>query len=325
MDYLIYFTLALFATTMLLLIAGSIGDFLVRLYYTLDNSRIKRKLSIYGYRIYYLDNKDISKDGNCLQILPFLKDLYKRESSFNAYCIRLSEERLPLNVMLNWARSVAEDLFAAPIPSVRLEQWNHYWKSKKYTRMTFFHADFPKYEEFEMGCLLGTVYLWLIVYFEKDTNDPLMLKIVQLASKNKTAIPYFSHLYNAARKLRGDDFCLPNMSDGSESFFSDDLSQNEHNKNYINSEDIYDGFEALSVDERCHARKLLNDLLANCSAWNTMCNEMKARGWFKQPVYPLGETKYMIYGDYVLEKNVENEVGNVESGGIGISKTQNDD
>ena len=39
----------------------------------------------------------------------------------------------------------------------------------------------------------------------------------------------------------------------------------------------------------------------------------------------MGETKYTIYGDYVLEKNVENEVGNVESGGIGISKSLNDE
>ncbi len=321
MDFIIYFTLALFVTTMLLLIAGSIGDFLVRLYYTIDNSRIKRKLSVYGYRIYYLDYKDISKDATCLQILPFLKDLYIKESSFNAYCVRLSEDRLPINVMLNWARSVAEDVFAAPIPSIKMDQWNHYWKSKIYTRMTFFHADFPKYEEFEMGCLWGTVYLWLTVFFEKDTDDPLMLKIVQLVSKNKTAIPYFSHLYNAARKLRGENFYLPN----NESYFTEDFSHNEHNKNYISSEDVYNGFEPLSVDERCHARKVLNDLLADCSAWKTMLNEMKARGWFKQTIYPMGETKYTIYGDYVLEKNVENEVGNVESDGIGISKSLNDE
>ncbi len=324
MDFLIYFTLALFATIMILLIGGTIGNFLVRLYYTLDNARLKRKISVYGYRCYYFGYEDMNKDGHCLQIIPILKDLYIKNSSFNVYCSRLSEERLPLNVMLNWARSVAEDLFAAPIPSVKLDQWNHYWKSKLYTRMTFFHSDFPKYEDYEMGCLWGTVYLWLAICYEKDFNDSLMQRIVQLACKEKTAVPYFYHLYNATRNFKGENYFLvsmPNMVGG-------DVDENRQYDNQfgnsISAEEIYSGFEALTVNERCNARRVLNDVLADSPAWSTIRNEMKSRGWFKETIYPMSETKMVVNGDYVLEKNVEHEVGGVEAGGTGVSINQNE-
>ena len=321
MDYIIYFTLTLFATAMILLIGGAIGDFLVKLYYTIDNARLKRKLSVYGYHCYYLDNRSMEKDDNCIKLIPILKELYIKNSRFNPYCSRLSEERLPIIVMINWARSVAEDLFTAAIPSARLDQWNHYWKSKVYTRMTILHSDFPKYEDYEMGCLWGAIYLWLVLCFEKDINDPLLQRIVQLACKEKTAVPYFYHLYNAARNINGKDFfptSMPNADNINEEWYNYQAS------NSISAEDMYNGFEPLSVSERCNARKLLNDLLADCLAWRMMRNEMKNRGWFKETIYPMTETKVTVNGDYVMNKNVENEVASVGTGGIGINKSIDD-
>jgi len=323
MDYIIYFTLALFATTLMLLIGGFIGTFFVKLYYTIDNALLKRKLSVYGYRCFYLDNSSMKKDAQCMRLIPILKELYIKDSSFNAYCSRLSEERLPIIVLINWARSVAEDLFTAPIPSVKLDQWNHYWKSKIYTRMTFWHSDFPKYEDYEMGCLWGAIYLWLVLCFDKDINDPLLQRIVKLACKEKTAVPYFYHLYNAARNINGNNFFLTSMPDVGGDIIAEE-GVNNRASNSISAEDIYNGFESLSVSERCNARKLLNDLLADCSAWSVMRNEMKNRGWFKETIYPLGETNVTVNGDYVMNKNVENEVASVGTGGIGICKSKND-
>ena len=323
MDYLIYFTLALFATCMILLIGGFIATFFMKLYYTIDNALLKRKLSVYGYRCYYLDYSSMKKDVNCMRLIPVLEELYTKGSSFNAYCSRLSEERLPIIVMVNWTRSVAEDLFTAPIPSVKLDQWNLYWKSKLYTRMTFLHSDFPKYEDYEMGCLWGSIYLWLVLCFDKDINDPLLQRIAQIACKEKTAVPYFYHLYNAARNINGNNFFLTSMLD----YGGNSIAGEEYNKqtsNSISAEDIYNGFESLSVSERCNARKLLNDLLADCSAWSVIRNEMKNRGWFKESIYPLGDTNFTVNGDYVINKNVENEVASVGTGGVGISKGIND-
>lgn len=323
MDYIIYLILSLFATTLILLIGGFIGSFFVKLFYTIDNARLKQKLSVYGYRCYYLNYSSMTKDANCMRLIPILKELYVKGSSFNAYCARLSEERLPINVMINWARSVSEDIFTAPIPSVKLDQWNLYWKSSLYTRMTFLHSDFPEYEDYEMGCLWGTIYLWLILIFEKDINDPLLQRIAQIACKEKTAVPYFGYLYNAARNIAGKDFFLTSMPDVGGFGNNEKMYCNQVN-NSICAEDIYTGFESLSVSERCNARRVLNDLLADCPAWSKMRNEMKKRGWFKETIYPLGETKYTINGDYVLEKNVGNEIKKVESGGIGVNTNQNE-
>ena len=320
MSYIIFFALALFVTAMILLIGGIVGTSLVKLYYTLDNTIIKRKLSVYGYRCYFLDNNSMKNDANCIRILPIVSELYTKNSRFNPYFHRLSEERLPLNVMFNWARSVAEDLFVSPIPSAKLDQWNYYWKSKLYTRMTILHSDFPQYEEHEMGCLWGVVYLWLAVCFEKDINDPLMKRIVQIGCKEKTAIPYFKHLYNAARNYKGEDYFLPSIQNMNGVDVTEDFLFNSQTCTCISPEDIYNGFEPLSVNERCNARKVLNDLLSDCNAWRLMRNEMKQRGWFKETIYPFAENKFVIKGDYVLEKKVEHEVANVESGGVGVNK-----
>lgn len=323
MNYIIFFTLALFATIMMLLIGGLIGNFFVKLYYSIDNALLKRELSVFGYHCFYLDNSSMKKDANCMRLIPILRELYIKDSSFNIYCSRLSEERLPIIVMINWARSVAEDLFAAPLPSVKLDQWNHFWKSKLYTRMTFWHSDFPKYEDYEMGCLWGAIYLWLVLCFDKDINDPLLQRIVQLACKEKTAVPYFYHLYNAARNINGNDFFLTSMPNVCGDIITED-GYNNPPKDSISAEDIYNGFASLSVSERCNARRLLNDLLADCSAWSVMRNEMKSRGWFKETIYPLGETNVTVNGDYVMNKNVENEVASVGTGGVGICKNMDD-
>ena len=41
-------------------------------------------------------------------------------------------------------------------------------------------------------------------------------------------------------------------------------------------------------------------------------------------LFPLGDTNFTVNGDYVINKNVENEVASVGTGGVGISKGIND-
>lgn len=295
-----------------MLIAAYVGTFFIKLYNTFDHKLLKRRLSIYGYQCFYLDYSSMENDVNCERLLPILREVYMKGSKFNEYCTRLSEERIPLNVMMNWSRSIAEDLFAAPIPSVKLDQWNHYWKSGMYKRVTFFHTDFPEYEDHEMGCLWGTVLLWLVVCFEKDINDDLLNRIVNFAYKEKPAAPYFHHFYQAAKECCGKVYYLPYT------FYEDNnINLSEDYKNHINSDDIFNGFEALSVSERCKARQILNDVLAECQAWKVMCKEMKSRGWFKESVSPIKNTsiniREYIGGDKVKEKTVIPHVENFKS------------
>lgn len=293
MDYLIYFTLALFVTTMIIFIGGYIGTFIVKLLSSISYTVLRVRLSVYGYQCFILNDRDIAKDVNCMRLKPIIQELYVKGSNFNPYCQRLSEDRLPIYVLMNWARSIAEDIFTAPIPSVKLDQWKHYWKSKLYTQISFFHTDFPAYEDHEMGCLWGAVYLWLVACFEKDINDPLLKSIMQLGCKEKIGVPYFCHFYNAARDICGEGYFLTNEKDFSEeSIFT---TQIKHD--YISSNEIYTGFQGLSVSERSQARQIFNDVLADSVAWRIMCNEMKQRGWFKENIYTNVMAENFFMGD----------------------------
>ena len=312
-SYIVFYLLALLATLLILSIPASIGSFLVKLCSSIDYAYLRRKLSVYGYQWFYTNIDSMKNDERCMQIYPILKDLYVKGSSFSAFLPRLSEERMPLNVIMNWARSVSEDLFVAPVPAAKLDQWNHYWKSRLYAKVSFFHSEFPIYEEHEMGCIWGVVFMWLIINYDKDIEDPLLKRILQLACKEKTAAPYFMHFYNAARRHIGQDYYLsyiPQMNiDDVQADTTKDCTFSEN----IKPEDIYCGFEALSVNERCNARRVLNDVLADCKAWKLMRNEMKRRGWFKENFYKAGDT--IIKGDYiegdkVKEKTIIPNVGN---------------
>ena len=309
--YILFYVLALLATVLLFFCAASVGSFFVKLTSTINYTFLRRKFSVYGYQWFYTTRESIENDEKCLRLYPILKELYVKGSSFSEYCPRLSEDRMPLNVIMNWARSVSEDLFLAPVPSVKLDQWNHYWKSKLYARVSFFHTEFPKYEEHEMGCIWGMVFLWLAANFDKDLEDPLMKRIMQLGCKEKTAVPYFIHLYNAARKITGEDYYLPSNEMGS--YDQEEMFIDKQQSKDISPEDIYNGFEFLSVNERCNARRVLNDVLSECIAWKLMCKEMKQRGWFKEPIYQAGDT--IIKGDYIAgdkvgEKSTISNVGN---------------
>jgi len=192
---------------------------------------------------------------------------------------------------------------------MKIDQWNHYWKSKAYIRMAFFHSDFPEYQENELGSLWGMVYMWLAVYFEKDLNDDLLKRIVQVACKEKLAVPYFSHFYNAVREMKAEGMylaCSPQPSDNIMQY-GNDYS--------ISAESVYNGFEALSTAERCKARQIFNDVLADSLAWKQMRQEMKRRGWFKENVYPIGVANISVSGDFisgdkVAEKTVLHDVSN---------------
>lgn len=311
LKFVVFFTLAFIVTFLLMLMAAYIGTFFIKIYNTIDHTLLKRRLSVCGYQCFYLDYNSMVNDVNSARLLPKLSEVYIKDSKFNPYCKRLSEERLPLNVVMNWSRSIAEDLFSAPIPSVKLDQWNHYWKSKMYTQMTIFHSDFPQYEDYEMGCLWGAAFLWLVICFEKDINDDLMKRMMVLACKEKPAAPYFYHFYNAARESCNEGYYLPQTPNP---YYANSMNSTEDKGNYIGREDIFNGFEALSVSERCRARQILNDVLDECHAWKSMCKEMKSRGWFKEAISPIQDTniniKEYIGGDKVNEKTVIPHVDN---------------
>lgn len=275
-----------------------------------------------GYRAYYQSNHVVEKDENYKSLYDTVCEVYNKNSLFNEYCPRLAEEHIPMYVLMNWARSISEDLFVAQVPSAKLDQWNQFLKSDMYSTISMFWDTFHIFEDNEKGCLWGAVYYCLAVRYEKDINDPLMLRIVSIGCKTKVAMPYFHHFQAAA---------LNNCEINSN--FTDFQQFNEKMKSWgkavdyvpsdaISSTEVFYGFNELSINERCRARQVFNDVLSDSPAWQSMCKEMKRRGWFKERVNP-NSINYNVEGDYVITKTVENEVNGVAEGGVGI-KIQKD-
>lgn len=296
MENILLLVCVLAVTSLLALVGSQVGMFLFRLANSTGSRIIRRKLSVYGYQRFYSNVDQLETDEQSRQLLPVLREIYERGSSFNTYLPRLLEERLPMFVVANWARSVAEDVFTAPVPTVKVDQWAHYWKSKLYLRLSFYHPDFPTYSDEEMGCLWGALYLWLAMVFDKELSDPLMRRIMQLACREKISVPYFYHFYNAVREIRGEDYFLYTST-------PQDANRQAKEKSVpsdVSAEEIFKGFEALSVAERRQARIVLNDLLAESEAWKEICNEMKRRGWFKEDVFRPMHVDMIAIGDHTV-------------------------
>ena len=272
-----------------------------------------------GYHTFYPNYQALQKDAEWMWLYQTIREVYIKNSSFSGYYQRLSEGRIPIHVLANWARSISEDLYVSHIPTEKLDQWQQYFKSEVYTRASPVFDDFPVFEENEMGCLWGAVFFCLSVHYEKDIYDPLMDRITYCGCQLKEGTPYFLHFYNAARNICGKDFYLTSNSNDDESNFPND-NHTDIIADAINSQDVFNGFEALTVNERCRARQVLNDVLSESAAWKSMCREMKRRGWFKEMINPA--TVYNVAGDYVGTKHVGYEVNGVAAGGTGITITK---
>lgn len=308
LSYITSFALTLFITYAITIVGIWMGQTIVHHGGKIVFALMERKLVIMGYRCFYANTNSVEKDIMCRQLLETLREVYNRNSNFNAYCTRISEERLPIYVFMNWTRSVAEDIFTANLPSAKIDQWNRYFKSSCYHRISLFYSDFPEYEDNEFGCLWGGVYFWLTVSFEKDMNDPIMNRVVYFGCKSKPSVPYFQHFFNQARNYCAHDYHLPEFSNHGEEMFERGMSSCNSSSDCISASEVYDGFEALSVSERCNARRVFNDVLPDSTGWSTIRNEMKKRGWFKETIYPYANVTENIYGDKVQGNKVEQKV-----------------
>lgn len=305
LTYIAFYCLALLFTCLIIGLGSLIGTSIITFISKIVYSIMEKKLFIMGYHCFYPNISSVEKDTKCQKLLQTLRAVYLKNSTLNEYCTRISEERLPVDVFMNWTRSIAEDVFTAPVPSVKLDQWNHYLKSSLYHHISFFYSDFPEYDEREFGCLWGGIYFWLIVSFEKDMRDQLVERVVHFGSKSKPGLPYFYHFYNEARVYSGNGYYISNNKETVDECFEREFRQPDSNPSFISKDDVLNGFESLSVNERCNARQVFNDVLSECVAWKKICKEMKKLGWFKEVINPYSNVTKIINGDNVEGDKVQ--------------------
>lgn len=163
--------------------------------------RVKRKLSDkFGYHCYYLKEQDIKKDEQAKRLASISHHGYT-EKSFEDYYMRLTEERLPIVVLLNWTRTIVDDLLNAVSPIGHAQRWNDFFHSQAYKDYsnTSVHPDFfYVLKDHELAYLWGAVYYWLKCLSEGFDNQDLLLVIENLACRKMFLRPYFYHFKNIA-------------------------------------------------------------------------------------------------------------------------------
>ena len=163
--------------------------------------RVKRNLSDkLRYHCYYLKEQDIKKDERAQKLVSISHHGYI-ERSFEDYYQRLTEEHLPIVVLINWTRTIVEDLQNAVSPISHAQRWNDFFHSKVYRDYSDMsvHPDFVHVlDDHELAYLWGAVYYWLKCLSEGFENMDLLQAIENIACRKMFLRPYFYHFKNIA-------------------------------------------------------------------------------------------------------------------------------
>ena len=186
--YFLYPAAALLMITIVILAGGlamSIISFSERI-------RTKRKkIFVAGkYNAYYKTDNDILCDERAKRMLPVIGRGYKQD--LEDYMSRISEDRLPPCIVMNWVRSISEDLAQAALPVVNIKKWHQNMillSSDKSVAEKVDSIDLKNYEEcFIWGCIIR----WLELFVNDILDDDLRNEIFHVACPKRYLKPYFN-------------------------------------------------------------------------------------------------------------------------------------
>ena len=154
------------------------------------NERLKSHFKgEYKYHNYYLTENSLKSDKDAKEFASILHDGYVNPW-FADYYNQLSEDRLPLNMFINWTRSIVEDLLASVNPINHLYGWNNYLHNMDSFKVLF-NPNTIEFDDYEIAYLWGGVYYWLKRFVAGFNNDELLCRIEEVACKKKYLTPYF--------------------------------------------------------------------------------------------------------------------------------------
>ena len=167
------------------LLSMSIIGFLERF-----NNKRKKRFVVGKYNSYYKTDNDILCDERAKRMLPVIGRGYKQD--LEDYMSRISEDRLPPCVVLNWVRSISEDLSQAALPVVNVKNWHQNMillSSEKNVATKPDSIDMKDYEEcFIWGCIVR----WLELFENDILDDDLKNEIFHVACPKRYLKPYYN-------------------------------------------------------------------------------------------------------------------------------------
>ena len=188
-----------FLTILLLILIISFGgvfSFLVKISFKVYMRKYGRHMPA-RYICYYYNDKQIKDDESASKIAKIAYRAYTDEV-FDDYQERLDEKRLPLSTLVNWARTIAEDLAEHPSPVLRVRNWFEYFNSDKYQWMSMVFPFCLDFYAHEMAYIWGAVYYWLKVEISDFNCNDVLSYIEEVACKRKFARFYFYHFKKSA-------------------------------------------------------------------------------------------------------------------------------
>ncbi len=161
--------------------------------------RKKRQLQGHRYNFYFMSEKDLKKDASAIGLASISYQGYT-DATYGSFYKNLSVDRLPIHVLVNWTKTIVEDLVDSVSPINHVQSWCDYFGSTEYRdhAKLSVHADFVDFEDYELAYLWGAVYYWLKCYTEGFDNENLLAYIEAAACKKQFLRPYFYHYKNLA-------------------------------------------------------------------------------------------------------------------------------
>lgn len=178
-------------------------------------NRIKKALSNKcRYQCYFLSERELKEDLSATKLAAISYHGYT-DSIYEQFYRKLDVERLPINVLVNWTKTIVEDLLSSVSPINHVQDWDSFFESgeyRDYANMSV-HPDFVAFEEHELAYLWGAVYYWLRTFVSNFDNEELLGYIERVACKKHFLRPYFYQYKNLAegRNDSVESYCTPNV------------------------------------------------------------------------------------------------------------------
>lgn len=195
MDGKVIYILSIVVTILIFIFAVIASSLVLGFIQKMRLKRVKVKLSNkYRYHCYYLTEDDLGKDPAALKISSISYPGYV-DATYGQFYKNLSIEHFPITVLVNWTRTIVEDLTGCVSPINHLKGWSDYFHSQGYKDAAngSIHPDIIDFEEHELAYLWGAVYYWLKCILENYNNEELFNHIEKIAIKKDFLRPYFYH------------------------------------------------------------------------------------------------------------------------------------
>ena len=148
------------------------------------------------FKFYYTTDKSIKADVQAQKMAEICHHGYS-DSSYDDIYERLSEFNFPVMILINWVRSIVDDLTITSFPVNQVIVWNDYLNRSGKSIIHTIHPAFLEFEDHELAYLWGAVYYWLKCLSDYK-NTKVLTIIEEMGMRKKYAQPYFLYFKQLA-------------------------------------------------------------------------------------------------------------------------------